>query len=337
MLSMIRVKQCLKATLSLAGLCVLASAPVSMADYRQHPEAQKFIDDMVSKNGFKRPELEQWLAKAEKKQAILDAISRPAEQSKTWKEYRPIFIVPMRVDNGVKFWSENREVLERAEKEFGVPAEMIVSIIGVETNYGRNTGSYNVIDALSTLAFDYPPRAPFFRSELENYLLLTREQKHNPIEFKGSYAGAMGFGQFMPSSYRKWAIDYNGDGFTDIWKSPEDAIGSVANYFVKHGWKPGEPVTVGAHLTGEIPPEQFNTMIVPKVSVDEWRQRGINPIAWIPPTTKVIALQFDGAKGLEYWLGLQNFYVITRYNRSPMYAMAVYQLSQDIKLAMEKK
>ncbi len=322
---------------SLSFLLVLGNSAFCMADYRQHPEAQKFVDEMVVKNGFTRTELQAWLAKAEKKQAILDAISRPAEQSKTWKEYRPLFMVPLRIENGVTFWRDNRAQLARAEKEFGVPAEVVVAIIGVETNYGRNTGNYNVIDALTTLAFDYPPRAPFFRAELENYFLLMREQKHNPIEFKGSYAGAMGYGQFMPSSYRKWAVDFNGDGFTDIWKSPEDAIGSVANYFKQHGWQTGEPVTVGAHVTGEPQPEQFNNIVVPEVTIDRWRQRGINPIAWLPPTTKAIAIQFDGENGLEYWFGLQNFYTITRYNRSPMYAMVVHQLSQSIKLAMEKE
>ena len=317
-------------------LTIAGSSPC-MADYSRHPEAQKFIDEMVRKNGFTREELQSWLSKAEKKQAILDAISRPAEQSKTWKEYRPIFLVPLRVENGVKFWKENRLPLARAEKEFGVPAEIIVSIIGVETNYGKNTGGYNVIDALSTLAFDYPPRAPFFRSELENYFLLMREQKHNPIEFKGSYAGAMGYGQFMPSSYRKWAVDFSGDGFTDIWKNPEDAIGSVANYFKQHGWQAGEQVTVGAHVIDDMQIEQLNTVMPPEVTIEQWRERGINPIAWLPPTTKAIAIQFDGVNGLEYWFGLQNFYAITRYNRSPMYAMAVYQLSQSIKLEMEKQ
>jgi membrane-bound lytic murein transglycosylase B len=307
-----------------------------LADYRKHPEAQKFIEDMVQRNGFKRAELESWLAKAEKKQPILDAISRPAEQSKTWKEYRPIFIVSSRIDGGVKFWRENYPYLTRAEKEFGVPAEIIVAIIGVETNYGRNTGNYNVIDALATLAFDYPPRAPFFKEELENYFLLAREQKHNPIEFKGSYAGAMGYGQFMPSSYRKWAVDFSGDGFTDIWKNPEDAIGSVANYFKQHGWKTGEPTVVGAHVTSDAQTIKFNEIVPPEISIDQWRLRGINPIAWLPPTTNVIAIQFDGTDGLEYWFGLQNFYTITRYNRSPMYAMAVHQLSQAIKLAKEK-
>jgi membrane-bound lytic murein transglycosylase B len=323
--------------LTFGTLLALSGSAPCIADYRQHPEAQKFIDEMIQKNGFTRAELQSWLAKAEKKQAILDAISRPAEQSKTWKEYRPMFLTSLRIDNGVAFWRNNRAQLLRAEKEYGVPAEVIVAIIGVETNYGRNVGNYNVIDALATLAFDYPPRAPFFRGELENYFLLMREQKHNPIEFKGSYAGAMGYGQFMPSSYRKWAVDFNRDGFTDIWKNTEDAIGSVANYFKQHGWQTGEPVIVGAHATGDAKAEQLNAIVVPDVTIDRWRQRGMNPIAWVPPTTKAIAIQFDGENGLEYWFGLQNFYTITRYNRSPMYAMAVHQLSQSIKLAMEKE
>jgi len=321
--------------LSLVALGILASTSC-LADYSQHPEAKKFINDMVARNGFTRGELTAVFTKAEKKQAILDAISRPAEQSKTWKEYRPIFLVPLRIENGVKFWRENSAELARAEKEYGVPAEIIVAIIGVETSYGRNMGSYNVLDALSTLAFDYPPRSPFFRSELENYLLLTREQNHSPLEFKGSYAGAMGYGQFMPSSYRKWAVDFSGDGFTDIWKNTSDAIGSVANYFKQHGWKTGEPVTVEAHAGDNLQAPELNSIVPPSLSVDQWRERGINPVSWLPPTTRVIAFQFEGANGVEYWFGLQNFYTITRYNRSPMYAMAVYQLSQSIKFEMGK-
>lgn len=326
----------LSQVLAFGALLFVAGTLPCQADYSHHPEAKKFIAEMVTKNGFSKTELTEWLEKAEKKQAILDAISRPAEQSKTWKEYRPIFMVPLRIENGVKFWVENKAELARAEKEFGVPAEMIVAIIGVETSYGRNMGSYNVIDALSTLAFDYPPRAPFFRSELENYFLLAREQKHNPLDFKGSYAGAMGYGQFMPSSYRKWAVDFSGDGFTDIWKNPSDAIGSVANYFKEHGWKTGEPVTVEAHAADNMQAPQLNSIVPPTQSIDQWREQGINPISWLPPTTRVIAFQFEGANGAEYWFGLQNFYTITRYNRSPMYAMAVYQLGQAIKLEMGK-
>lgn len=320
----------------LSGAALMASSMVCNADYSQHPEAKKFIADMVAKNGFSRAELTGWLEKAEKKQSIIDAISRPAEQSKTWKEYRPIFMVPARIENGVKFWRENRAELERAQTEYGVPAEVIVAIIGVETSYGRNMGGYNVLDSLTTLAFDYPARAPFFRSELENYFLLTREQKHSPLEFKGSYAGAMGYGQFMPSSYRKWAVDFSGDGFTDIWKNPSDAIGSVANYFKAHGWKTGEPVTVEAHAGDNLQAPQLNSIVPPTLTVDQWREQGINPISWLPPTTRVIAFQFEGTNGPEYWFGLQNFYTITRYNRSPMYAMAVYQLSQSIKVEMGK-
>ncbi|MET0357094.1 MAG: lytic murein transglycosylase B [Cellvibrio sp.] len=330
------VSEIIKRVSSLSVVVLMAGSMACQADYSQHPEAKKFITEMVAKNGFSRAELTGWLEKAEKKQSIIDAISRPAEQSKTWKEYRPIFMVPSRIENGVKFWRENRAELERAQAEYGVPAEMIVAIIGVETLYGRNMGGYNVLDALTTLAFDYPARSPFFRSELENYFLLTREQKHSPTEFKGSYAGAMGYGQFMPSSYRKWAVDFSGDGFTDIWKSPSDAIGSVANYFKAHGWKTGEPVTVEAHAGDNLQAPQLNSIVPPTQTVDQWREQGINPISWLPPTTRVIAFQFEGINGPEYWFGLQNFYTITRYNRSPMYAMAVYQLSQSIKVEMGK-
>lgn len=311
---------------------------VAAADYSKHPLAAGFVDEMVQQHGFTADEINQLLSKAQKRQPILDAIARPAEKSKTWKEYRPIFIVPMRITNGVAFWNEHRAALTRAEKEYGVPAEIIVSIIGVETNYGKNTGNWYVIDALSTLAFDYPPRAPFFRAELVNYFILTREQKHNPLEFKGSYAGAMGYGQFMPSSYRNFAVDFSGDGFTDIWNNPTDAIGSVANYFAKHGWQTGKAVVVPAKLTKSrdtlLTNEAFNKVVPPSINVSEWKKAGIAPAGKVARNTPVIAIEFDGVNGLEYWLGLQNFYTITRYNRSPMYAMAVYDLSLDIKKAM---
>jgi membrane-bound lytic murein transglycosylase B len=317
------------------GLSVCANA-----DYSQHPLAAAFVDEMVQQHGFTAAEVNQWLSKAEKRQPILDSIARPAEKSKAWKEYRPIFIVPMRITNGVNFWNANREALARAEKEFGVPAEIIVAIIGVETNYGKNTGNWYVIDALTTLAFDYPPRAPFFRSELVNYLILTREQKHDPLEFKGSYAGAMGYGQFMPSSYRNFAVDFSGDGFTDIWNNPTDAIGSIANYFKKHGWQTGKPVVVPAKLTRDreqvVANESFNKVVQPEIKIGEWKKTGVVPTARISAQTPVMAIEFDGANGLEYWFGLQNFYTITRYNRSPMYAMAVYDLSKDIKAAMKQ-
>lgn len=321
-------------------LAALGASASAVADYSQHPLAAEFVNEMVQKHGFSASEVNLWLSKAEKRQPILDSIARPAEKSKTWKEYRPIFIVPLRIANGVNFWNENRAALARAEKEFGVPAEIIVAIIGVETNYGKNTGNWYVIDALTTLAFDYPPRAPFFRSELVNYLILTREQKHNPLEFKGSYAGAMGYGQFMPSSYRNFAVDFSGDGFTDIWNNPTDAIGSIANYFKKHGWEQGKPVVIPAKLKQAREQvsanESFNKVVQPAVTVSEWKKIGIVPTARVAARTPVMAIEFDGVNGFEYWMGLQNFYTITRYNRSPMYAMAVYDLSQDIKVAMKK-
>jgi membrane-bound lytic murein transglycosylase B len=328
------LKKCI-GTLAGAAISLMASA-----DYSQHPLAPAFVDEMVQQHGFTAAEINQWLSKAEKRQPILDSIARPAEKSKTWKEYRPIFVVPMRITNGVAFWKEHRVALARAEKEYGVPAEIIVAIIGVETNYGKNTGSWYVIDALTTLAFDYPPRAPFFRSELINYFILTREQKHNPLEFKGSYAGAMGYGQFMPSSYRNFAVDFDRDGFTDIWNNPTDAIGSVANYFNKHGWQTGKDVVVPAKLTKPratlVSNEAFNKVVAPAMSVSDWKKIGVSPTAQVAKTAPVIAIEFDGVNGLEYWFGLQNFYTITRYNRSPMYAMAVYDLSKDLKEAMRQ-
>jgi len=324
----------------LSVIAGLSFSLVAVADYSKHPLAAGFVDEMVQQHGFTAADINHWLSKAQQRQPILDSIARPAEKSKTWKEYRPIFIVPMRITNGVVFWNEHRAALTRAEKEYGVPAEIIVSIIGVETNYGKNTGSWYVIDALTTLAFDYPPRAPFFRSELINYFILTREQKHNPLEFKGSYAGAMGYGQFMPSSYRNYAVDFSGDGFTDIWNNPTDAIGSVANYFKKHGWQTGKAVVVPAKLTKPratlLANESCNKVVPPGISVSEWKKAGVAPTGKVARSTPVIAIEFDGVNGLEYWFGLQNFYTITRYNRSPMYAMAVYDLSLDLKQAMRE-
>lgn len=330
------MKSILKKSFMVAGLCSGLCLP-AIADYSEHPLAEAFVQDMVTKYDFAAEDVRSLLKQAQKRQPILDAISRPAEKTKTWKEYRPIFIQPLRVTGGVSFWEANKAALDKAEKDYGVPAEIIVAIIGVETNYGKNTGSYFVLDALSTLAFDYPPRSPFFRSELENYLVLTREHQQDATQFKGSYAGAMGYGQFMPSSYRKFAVDFTDDGFADIWNNPTDAIGSVANYFVEHGWQPGKPVVIPAHLKTERTNVTFNNIVPPAVSVREWKKIGVVPTARIASKTPAIVIEFDGAYGLEYWFGLQNFYTITRYNRSPMYAMAVYQLSQEIKAAKHKQ
>ncbi|MEM1403666.1 MAG: lytic murein transglycosylase B [Pseudomonadota bacterium] len=307
----------------------MTTAP-SFADYSAHPGAQTLMDEMVAEHGFDRAELARLLAAAEKQQSILDAISRPAEKSKPWFEYRNIFLTDRRETEGVEFFQEHRDTLSRAQAETGVPAEVIVAIIGVETYYGRIAGSYDVIDALSTLAFDYPRRSPFFTSELKNFLLLTREQGLDPLALKGSYAGAMGYGQFMPSSYRSYAVDFDEDGVADIWRNPVDAIGSVANYLARHGWKASEPVVSAAAISGETPDDAFDGGLKPKLTVGELVQLGVTPEQEIDLQAPATLMRFELADGYEYWMGLHNLYVITRYNHSAMYAMSVYQLSRRI-------
>ncbi len=319
-------------------LCSLWANMSCAADtYQGNPAASQVMDELVAEEGFDRGDLEKIFASAERKDKILEAISRPAEKTKPWYEYRQIFLTDKRENEGVEFYAEHRETLARAEAETGVPAEIIVAIIGVETFYGRITGSYRVIDALSTLAFDYPKRSPFFTSELKHYLILTRDQGIDPLEPKGSYAGAMGYGQFMPSSYRSYAVDFDGDGLADIWNNPVDAIGSVANYFKAHGWRPGDQV-VSAATAGDGLGEQWFVStrkdLIPTRTVADYAAAGIRPEEKLDPEADAIAMKFQLEEGYEYWLGLHNFYVITRYNLSAMYAMSVYQLSQRIAAGM---
>ncbi len=311
---------------ALAG-AVLGSLPLQAADYTG-PNVDEFIAEMTRDYGFVGEQLRDLFKQAERKQAILDAISRPAERVKPWKEYRPIFLTDSRIAQGVDFWRENEAALSRAETEYGVPAEIIVAIIGVETFYGRNTGSHRVIDALSTLGFDYPPRQPFFRQQLKEFLLLTREEQVDPLTLKGSYAGAMGLPQFMPSSFRAYAVDFDGDGHIDIWNNPTDAIGSAASYFKQHGWVEGEPVVARAKVGGERYEEGLTVGLESQKNAGEMRILGWQFDKSVADDTAITAFRLDGAEGDEYWLGLPNFYVITRYNRSVMYAMAVHQLSQ---------
>ncbi len=313
-------------SVGLAG-AVLGSVPLQAADYTG-ANVDEFIAEMTRDYGFASEQLRDLFKQAERKQAILDAISRPAERVKPWKEYRPIFLTDSRVAQGVDFWRENEAALSRAEAEYGVPAEIIVAIIGVETFYGRNTGSHRVIDALSTLGFDYPPRQPFFRQQLKEFLLLTREEQVDPLTLKGSYAGAMGLPQFMPSSFRAYAVDFDGDGHIDIWNNPTDAIGSAASYFKQHGWAAGEPVVARAKVSGERFEEGLTVGLESKKNAGEMRALGWQFDKSVADQTAVTAFRLEGAEGDEYWLGLPNFYVITRYNRSVMYAMAVHQLSQ---------
>lgn len=313
-------------SVGLAG-AVLGSMPLQAADYTG-ANVDEFIAEMTRDYGFASEQLRDLFKQAERKQAILDAISRPAERVKPWKEYRPIFLTDSRVAQGVDFWRENEAALSRAEAEYGVPAEIIVAIIGVETFYGRNTGSHRVIDALSTLGFDYPPRQPFFRQQLKEFLLLTREEQVDPLTLKGSYAGAMGLPQFMPSSFRAYAVDFDGDGHIDIWNNPTDAIGSAASYFKQHGWAAGEPVVARAKVSGERFEEGLTVGLESQKNAGEMRALGWQFDKSVADQTAVTAFRLEGAEGEEYWLGLPNFYVITRYNRSVMYAMAVHQLSQ---------
>ena len=274
------------------------------------------------------------LVRPKKKQSILDAIARPAEKSKTWEEYRKIFLTTERIDAGAAFWAEHREILDSIAADTGVPIEILVGIIGVETYFGRITGSYRVLDALTTLAFYYPPRSRFFRRELEEYLLLAREEGMQPTDATGSYAGAMGRPQFMPSSYRAYAVDSTGDGKRDIWNNWTDVAGSIANYFLEHGWKPGEDVTAKASLGGGWSgpkPEPANTLKAGD-TVASLSRKGVMFVTELPGDSKGQLLALEGASGPEYWVGFHNFFVITRYNRSVMYALAVHQLGQEIAL-----
>lgn len=312
-------------------LSLLASLNAQASDYSDRPEVKAFIDSMVSKHKFDRGKLEKLFAAAERKDSILDAISRPAEKTKPWHEYRDIFITDSRIEKGVAFWKQHASTLDRASRTFGVNPEIIVAIIGVETRYGGNMGSYRVLDALSTLAFDYPKRSRFFMGQLEEFLLLAREQDLDPTSLKGSYAGAMGYGQFIPSSYRNYAVDFDGDGHVDIWNNPVDAIGSVANYFKLHGWQPGGEIAGRASVSANADPEVItNEASKPSLTVAELLAKGYSSDDRFDATAKASVMSLEGLEGPEFWMGLQNFYVITRYNHSHLYAMAVYQLSRGV-------
>lgn len=294
-------------------------------------EREAFITELVDKHGFARSEVEQGLAQAQFNQAVFEAIQRPWE-AKPWHQYYPIFLTERRLEAGLKFWQQHQQTLERAEQTYGVPAHIIVAIIGVETFYGSYKGNYKVLDALYTLGFYYPPRAKFFRSELREYFLMTREEKLPLDELQGSYAGAMGYGQFISSSYRHYAVDFDGDGVRDLLNNPVDAIGSVANYFAKHGWQRGQPVTL------ELAADPAHARLVTSgLKYEQQLQQLLDNGLQLPvdhgldSNAKAKVFAFAQAEGVDHWLGLHNFYVITRYNHSPLYAMVVHQFSQQLK------
>ncbi len=295
------------------------------ADLTGIPE---FIDEMVTKHAFNREELVQVFKLAEHRQSVIDAFSAPSTH-RSWLEYRASFVNVKRINEGLQFWQTYSEALQRAESQYGIPQETIVALIGVETLYGKHTGKYSTLDVLTTLAFDYPRRADFFRGELEQFLLLTREQGIDLTQVKGSYAGALGIPQFMPSSYRKYAVDFDGDGKIDLRHNPVDAIGSVANYFSQFGWKKEEPVTVRVNIN-----EDSREGITGKVlTLSEWGASGVKIEPEMTDELRARLMAFTIMDKKEYWLAFENFDVITRYNNSDYYAMAVFQLAQALREA----
>ncbi len=288
-----------------------------------------FIEQMASKHQFDKSELDDWFETVEIKQDILKRISSPSE-GMPWYKYRKIFLTEARIDAGVKFWRDNAPALVAAEQQYGVPAEIITAIIGVETLFGKNTGNHRVIDALSTLAFAYPARSKFFTSELEHFLLLCRDERINPTAPLGSYAGAMGLPQFMPSSFRAYAVDFDNDNRRDIWHNNNDVIGSVGNYFAKHHWQVGKAIAVPVIAKDKTYRSALNKNLKPNLSLTELESLNLIVSRQLPLDSKVKLLNFELEQGEELWAALNNFYVITRYNHSPLYAMAVYQLSQSI-------
>lgn len=292
-------------------------------------KVKNFGQRMAKEHGISQQEIDKLTANVEYQQSIIDAMNRPAE-GMPWYKYRPIFLTDQRAEGGVAFWNDNQALLDRAYEKYGVPPEMITAIIGVETRYGGFTGRNRVIDALSTLAFAYPKRGAFFEKELEQFLLLSREQDVDILKAKGSYAGAIGMPQFIPSSYRAYAIDFDNDGRIDLWDSKADIIGSVANYFSRHGWKEGKDITFP--VTGTVDVSQFAPLkLKPKYKAGALRRAGFVIPGQVDDEEVVSLIELENEDGNEYWVGLKNFYVITRYNHSNLYAMAAYQLSQDIK------
>jgi membrane-bound lytic murein transglycosylase B len=309
----------------LAALSIVTVAPA----WADHPGQAQLVQEVAHDTGKDPIVLNALLDSAQRQQSILDAISRPAE-AKPWSEYREIFLTPARIDAGIDFYREHRALLEKIGAEYGVAPEYIVAILGVETFYGRNTGKYKVLDALVTLGLYYPPRAAFFRGELKTLLELPDNQLAGPVDsLTGSYAGAQGWGQFMPSSIRDFAVDEDGDGRIDLQNSLPDILASVANYFAKHGWVTGGMVAAHAQPDAAAKPLTIKDS-TPQWTIEQLEAWGYAPIQHLDPGANSSLQTFQGLNGPEYWFTFQNFYVITRYNRSPMYAMAVNQLAQAI-------
>ncbi|HXO64361.1 MAG TPA: lytic murein transglycosylase B [Steroidobacteraceae bacterium] len=325
----------LLAAASLGALCaaLLAAPARAQAGGRfdlERPEIASFVDEVAKRDGFSRAEVRRLLRAAEPQPKIIDIITRPIEQVAPWWEYRAHFVTPERIEQGVQFWLDHRQALEQFAAQYQVPPEYLVAIIGMETKYGRVTGGYRVLDALSTLAFDFPPRARYFRGELEQFLLLTRENRLDPLELRGSYAGAMGVPQFMPSAYRRYAVDADANHSCDLWKDWDDILASVGNYLHEYGWEPGAPVLAETVLDPDpdftIEPHDLEL----NQTVGGLGARGVRLDISLPPETPALLLSAEQPDGPVYRVGFHNFYVLTRYNNSARYAMAVYDLAQAI-------
>ncbi|PKH20046.1 murein transglycosylase B [Enterobacterales bacterium CwR94] len=306
-------------------------------DFADNAAANAFIDKMVQKHGFDRQQLHDILAQAKRLDYVLrlmdqqaPSVTVPSGPNGAWIRYRNKFVTPDNVQNGVAFWNQYQDALQRAWQTYGVPPEIIVGIIGVETRWGRVMGKTRILDALATLSFNYPRRAQYFSGELETFLLMARNEKDDPLELKGSFAGAMGYGQFMPSSYQQFAVDFNGDGHINLW-DPEDAIGSVAHYFSEHGWKRGEAVAIPA--TGQAP--ELANGFKTRYSSSQLAAAGLRPQSALGGHEEVSLLRLDMGTSYQYWYGLPNFYAITRYNHSTHYAMAVWQLGEAVSKARQ--
>lgn len=332
----------LAGTMMLVGVAGCASAPAAAVSIPKH-ELQPFINQMVKRHGFERARLERLFASVRIRPGVLAAIRRPAE-SKPWSQYRPIFLTQARIRGGVRFWNRHAAALERARRRYGVPPQIVAAILGVETRYGSRMGNIPVLDSLSTLAFDYPPRARFFRHELTQFLLLARDNDIDPLTVKGSYAGAMGMPQFIASSFRRYAVDFDGNGHIDLIHSAADAIGSVANFLNVHGWIAGAPIATRARVRGD----RYTALLGkrepgPERTLAKFESLGVEAAEDTPGATggkggrKASLLQLQGRSGPEYWLTFHNFYVITRYNHSALYAMAVYQLGHAIHTARDRE
>ena len=342
-----------RAALFAFAVVILSIAPVRAAsktanaahDYSQRADVRMFVDELVAGHEFGRRQLLRWFGAAQFQPKIVTAMQRPIVEPPKWFEYAPQFLSAERIDGGVAYFRAHEDDLARAEREYGVPPEIIVAIIGVETFYGRNVGSYRVFDALTTLAFDYPRRAAFFRGELKDFLLLMHEQGISPLAPKGSFAGAMGVPQFMPGSYRRFAVDFDGDGRIDLWESGADIVGSVAHYLALHDWQRGQAILLPATINAE---EQDAIMRKLDAGISErrpmwsWEADGVtaDALASEVPAEPVGLLMLEepsvnGEERASYWIACPNFYAITRYNRSRLYAAAVFQLAQAVRAARD--